>query len=249
MADKMADLAGPGIGDYAELARVLPEDYRSLLTPRQTQQAIFAAKDYIEQGLCRELNLQRVAVPLILGADSGVNDTLDRDGSRTPIGFHISNDHDQRPVDAQIVQAATKWKRVALRQFGCEPGEGICTDMRAGRKDYFLDHDHSCYVDQWGWEQVITGGQRTLGFLTGTVRRHPGLEPRHQAPPRAVLHGHPRHCSHAPAAARSRRPAQLLAVPLPPGHHQRRAAAIGRRRHRPVPDPHAPAPQSPPLAR
>lgn len=171
MGDKIADLAGPGIGDYAELAGVLPADYRSLLTPRQTQQAIFAARDYIEQGLCRELNLQRVTVPLIVEAGSGVNDMLDRDGSRTPVGFHISNDHDQHPVDAQIVQAATKWKRVALRQFDCVPGEGICTDMRAVRKDYFLDHDHSCYVDQWDWEQVITEDQRTLGFLKGTVSK------------------------------------------------------------------------------
>ncbi|HCU97023.1 MAG TPA: aspartate--ammonia ligase [Actinobacteria bacterium] len=171
MADKIADLAGPGIGDYAELARVLPEGYESLLTPRQTQQAIFAVKDYIEQGLCRELNLQMVTVPLIVAADSGVNDMLDRDGSRTPVGFHISNDHGQHPVDAQIVQAATKWKRTALRQFDCGPGEGICTDMRAVRKDYFLDHDHSCYVDQWDWEQVITESQRSVDFLTGTVRR------------------------------------------------------------------------------
>ncbi len=27
-----------------------------------------------------------------------------------------------------------------------KPGEGIITDMRAVRKDYFLDHDHSAYV-------------------------------------------------------------------------------------------------------
>ena len=25
--------------------------------------------------------------------------------------------------------------------------------MRAVRKDYFLDHDHSAYVDQWDWER------------------------------------------------------------------------------------------------
>ncbi len=56
----------------------------------------------------------------------------------------------------QVVQAATKWKRMALRQFGCEVGKGICTDMKAVRKDYFLDHDHSAYVDQWDWELVIT---------------------------------------------------------------------------------------------
>ena len=97
-----------------------------------------------------------VEVPLIVDVESGVNDMLDRDGSRTPIQFHISNDRDLHPLDAQVVQAATKWKRVALRQFDCGVGEGICTDMRAVRKDYFLDHDHSAYVDQWDWERVIT---------------------------------------------------------------------------------------------
>ena len=169
MADKRSDLAGPGIGNYADLEQVLPRGYGSLLTPRETQRAIFAVKQYIEESLCRELNLMMVTVPLIVGSDSGVNDMLDRDGSRTPVQFHISNDRDVHPVDAQIVQAATKWKRVALRQFGCEAGEGICTDMRAVRKDYFLDHDHSCYVDQWDWERVITDDQRTLGFLTEIV--------------------------------------------------------------------------------
>ena len=169
MADKRSDLAGPGIGSYADLEQVLPRGYDSLLTPRETQRAIFAVKQYIEENLCRELNLMMVTVPLIVGSDSGVNDMLDRDGSRTPVQFHISNDRDLHPVDAQVVQAATKWKRVALRQFGCEPGEGICTDMRAVRKDYFLDHDHSCYVDQWDWERVITDDQRNLGFLTEIV--------------------------------------------------------------------------------
>jgi aspartate--ammonia ligase len=168
---KRADLAGPGIGDYDELDRVLPDDYESRLTPRETQEAIFAVKRYIEDGLCRELNLQMVQVPLIVNADSGVNDMLDRDGSRTPVQFHISNDHDRNPVDAQVVQAATKWKRLALRQFGLGPGEGLCTDMRAVRKDYFLDHDHSAYVDQWDWERVITADQRNLDYLKDTVRR------------------------------------------------------------------------------
>jgi aspartate--ammonia ligase len=167
---KVADLAGPGIGDYRELAKVLPQDYHSLLDPRETQLAIYAVKDYIEEHLCRALNLIRVQVPLIVDVESGVNDMLDRDGARTPIQFHITNDHDQHPIDAQVVQAATKWKRVALRQFGMGLGEGLCTDMRAVRKDYFLDHDHSVYVDQWDWEKVISPEQRNLDFLKQTVR-------------------------------------------------------------------------------
>lgn len=166
---KQADLAGPGIGDYAELERVLPDDYRPLLAPRETMWALYEAKRLIEDGLCRRLNLSLVQVPLIVDAASGVNDYLDRDGSRTPVRFHISNDRDANPVDAEVVQAATKWKRMALRQFGMEPGEGLLTDMRAVRKDYFLDHDHSAYVDQWDWEKAITAEQRTLAFLTETV--------------------------------------------------------------------------------
>jgi len=169
--DKKADLAGPGIGNYADLEKILPSDYTPLLNPRETQEALFAAKDYIEAGLGRELGLLRVAVPLIVDAESGVNDFLDRDGSRTPIEFHISNDHDAHPIDAQVVQAATKWKRMALKQFGMKPGEGIVTDMRAVRKDYFLDHDHSAYVDQWDWERVITAADRNLDFLTDVVKK------------------------------------------------------------------------------
>ncbi len=171
MADKKADLAGPGIGDYAELEKILPQDYTSLLSPKETQLAVYAAKDYIEKNLCKQLNLIRVTVPLIVDVESGVNDYLDRDGSRTPIGFHISNDHDKNPIDAQVVQAATKWKRVALKQFGMEVGEGLLTDMRAVRKDYFLDHDHSAYVDQWDWELAITKEQRNLKFLKKVVEK------------------------------------------------------------------------------
>jgi len=169
-ARKKADLAGPGIGDYDELEKILPREYHSPLTTRETQQAIFHLRRYIEDNLCKELNLQMVQVPLIVDSESGVNDMLDRDGSRTPIQFHISNDYGKHPIDAQVVQAATKWKRMALKQFECRTGEGICTDMRAVRKDYFLDHDHSAYVDQWDWERVITPQQRNLEFLKSIVR-------------------------------------------------------------------------------
>jgi aspartate--ammonia ligase len=41
--------------------------------------------------------------------------------------------------------------------------------MRAVRKDYFLDHDHSAYVDQWDWERTITTEQRNLDFLKTVV--------------------------------------------------------------------------------
>ena len=41
MTDKKADLAGPGIGNYEDLEKILPDDYESLLDVRETQQAIY----------------------------------------------------------------------------------------------------------------------------------------------------------------------------------------------------------------
>jgi aspartate--ammonia ligase len=170
MGDKKADLAGPGIGTYEEVEKSLPTDYKPLLNPKETQIALFEAKKYIEENLGKELNLIRVESPLIVDRDSGMNDYLDRDGSRTPIDFTCGLGLDKR-IDAQVVQAATKWKRWALKQFGLEVGEGLFTDMRAVRKDYFLDHDHSSYVDQWDWERVITEKDRNLDFLKDVVKK------------------------------------------------------------------------------
>jgi aspartate--ammonia ligase len=169
VADKKADLAGPGISTYEEVSKILPEGYQSLLDRKETQLALAAVKRFIEDGLCLELNLFHVEVPLIVTRESGVNDYLDRDGSRTPIEFPCGLGLDKR-LNGQVVQAATKWKRMALKQFDCGVGEGICTDMRAVRKDYFLDHDHSAYVDQWDWEKRITEADRNLDNLIGTVR-------------------------------------------------------------------------------
>ena len=145
-------MAGPGISTYEEVSKVLPADYKALLSPLKRMKALYMAKEFIEKGLARELNLQMVQVPLIVSKDSGVNDYLDRDGSRTPVEFPAGLGLEKR-IEAQVVQAATKWKRMALAQFECEVGQGINTDMRAIRKDYFLDHDHSSYVDQWDWEK------------------------------------------------------------------------------------------------
>nr|HDN00312.1 aspartate--ammonia ligase [Deltaproteobacteria bacterium] len=170
MSDLKADLAGPGIGNYKEVERALPDDYKPLLSPMERMKAIFAVKNYVEENLCRELNMQMVQVPMIVDKNSGMNDYLDRDGSRTPVEFLCGLGLDN-PIQAQVVQAATKWKRMALKQFDCKIGEGICTDMKAVRKDYFLDHDHSAYVDQWDWELAITEKDRNLDFLKNIVRR------------------------------------------------------------------------------
>ena len=134
MTDKKLDLAGPGISTYEEVDKNLPHDYKSLLAPKDRMKALYKVKNFIEENLCRELNLFMVQVPLIVTKDSGINDYLDRDGSRTPVEFPCGLGLEKR-LETQVVQAATKWKRMALKQFGCRVGEGICTDMRARHGD------------------------------------------------------------------------------------------------------------------
>jgi len=170
MSDKIADLAGPGISTYDKVEKILPKYYNSILDVNETQKVIYSIKDYIKKNLCKELNLMMVQVPLIVEVESGMNDMLDRDGSRTPVDFNCGLGLDKQ-IRPSIVQAATKWKRWVLKQYQCKIGEGINTDMRAVRKDYFLVHDHSSYVDQWDWERVITENDRNLEFLTDIIKK------------------------------------------------------------------------------
>ena len=83
-ADKQADLAGPGISTYEEVAKILPDDYKPLQKPMERMKAVFEIKEYIEKNLCKELNLQMVQVPLIVDRDSGVNDYLAWNGFVQP---------------------------------------------------------------------------------------------------------------------------------------------------------------------
>ena len=104
---KKADLAGPGISTYEEVAKILPTDYAPLQEPLERMKALYDLKRMIEDGLASELNLNLVQVPLIVSKESGVNDMLDRDGSRTPIEFPAGLGLEKR-IEAQVVQAATK---------------------------------------------------------------------------------------------------------------------------------------------
>ena len=71
----------------------------------------------------------------------------------------------------EIVHSLAKWKRLALKRYGVNSGEGIYTDMNAIRRDEDLDNTHSIYVDQWDWERVIDREDRNIDFLKGIVNK------------------------------------------------------------------------------
>jgi aspartate--ammonia ligase len=141
------------------------DGYQPLLTLRETEVAIKRVKDYFEAALARELGLTRVSAPLFVRPETGLNDNLN--GVERPVAFDVK-DLDGNGVE--IVQSLAKWKRMALKGYGFEPGEGLYTDMNAIRRDEDLDNLHSVYVDQWDWEKVITRGQRNPDTLRQIVK-------------------------------------------------------------------------------
>ena len=146
-----------------KLALIIPKDYKSALTVRQTQLAIKKVKDFFERDLAIELNLTRVSAPVFVDRASGLNDNLN--GVERPVSFSIKDEGCY-----EIVHSLAKWKRMALRDYGFKVGEGLYTDMTAIRRDEDTDNIHSIYVDQWDWEKVITKSERTETTLKRTVK-------------------------------------------------------------------------------
>jgi aspartate--ammonia ligase len=135
---------------------IIPKEYKSLLSLRETEVAIKKVKDYFEARLAKELNLTRVSAPLFVMPETGLNDDLN--GTERAVSFGIKAVNERK---AEIVHSLAKWKRMALYRYGFEPGEGLYTDMNAIRRDEDLDNLHSIYVDQWDWEKVIRKDERT----------------------------------------------------------------------------------------
>jgi len=144
---------------------LLPPGYRPLLGIREREAAIKDIKDFFESCLAGALGLQRVTAPLFVRSGTGINDDLN--GVERPVRFPVKDDGDA-PVE--IVQSLAKWKRLALKQYGFRPGEGLYTDMNAIRPDETLDNVHSIYCDQWDWEKIIAPEQRNRPTLENAVR-------------------------------------------------------------------------------
>ncbi len=144
----------------------MKSSYVPLLDLRQTEQAIRVIKEFFQVNLAESLNLLRVSAPLFVLGGTGINDDLN--GIEKPISFKVKAIDNSR---AEIVQSLAKWKRMALADYGFNPGEGLYTDMNAIRPDEMLDDIHSVYVDQWDWERVMRDSERNLNFLRWTVEQ------------------------------------------------------------------------------
>lgn len=145
---------------------VIPENYHSPLTIRETEVAIKEIKDHFERALAKSLHLTRVSAPLFVRPESGLNDNLN--GVERPVAFGLREQNDK---EVEVVHSLAKWKRYALKRYGFHSGEGLYTDMTAIRRDEDTDNIHSIYVDQWDWEKVISKEERNTETLEYTVNK------------------------------------------------------------------------------
>ena len=144
---------------------VIPEGYKPLLNLKETQIAIKQVKDFFQRELVAELNLKRVSAPLFVSPESGLNDNLN--GVERPVSFGVK-EQDDKPFE--IVHSLAKWKRLALKRYNFNVGEGLYTDMNAIRRDEDTDNIHSIFVDQWDWEKIIPEDERNEQTLRDTVK-------------------------------------------------------------------------------
>ena len=145
---------------------IIPEHYDPRLDIRETQDAIKYIRDTFQKEMGREMHLERISAPLFVKKSSGLNDNLN--GVERPVSFDMA----AIPGETmEVVHSLAKWKRMALKEYGFQPGEGLYTNMNAIRRDEVVDNLHSIYVDQWDWERVMSESERKIDFLKEIVRR------------------------------------------------------------------------------
>ena len=104
---------------------IIPENYHSVLSMYETQDAIGIIKEMMQKKLCMALRLKRVTAPLFVDPASGLNDDLN--GVERPVSFEIP----AAGVEAQVVHSLAKWKRMALYRYDFRVGKGILTETRS----------------------------------------------------------------------------------------------------------------------
>ena len=106
----------------------IPENYKPLLSVKETEKAIVLLKDFFQLALSTELGLTRVTAPLFVKSGTGINDDLN--GVERPVKFPVK---DMEDAQMEIVHSLAKWKRMALAKYGFKMHTGLYTDMNAIR--------------------------------------------------------------------------------------------------------------------
>ena len=97
----------------------IPENYKPLLSVKETEKAIVLLKDFFQLALSTELGLTRVTAPLFVKSGTGINDDLN--GVERPVKFPVKDMGDSQ-MEASESFRAWAWLRIwNLYRHECYP--------------------------------------------------------------------------------------------------------------------------------
>lgn len=139
----------------------IPLNYKSKSNGIELEEQIYEILNIFEVTLKHILNLHKIRSPIFVESIENLNDGLN---GESPAKF-MTNDG----REFELIHSLAKWKRMQLDSLNLNPNQGIVTNMKAIRREEFMDNIHSIFVDQWDWEIKINKEDRNINTLIDVV--------------------------------------------------------------------------------
>ena len=141
----------------------IPSNYYSKTTGLKLENQIYDTLNIFETTFKKILNLHKIRSPIFIESNQNLNDGLN---GEKPARFNTNDGK-----EFELVHSLAKWKRMQLDSLKLNSNEGIVTNMKAIRREEFMDNIHSIFVDQWDWEIKINKEDRNLKTLIEVVNK------------------------------------------------------------------------------
>ncbi|MFU0252213.1 hypothetical protein [Spiroplasma sp. Moj] len=123
--------------------------YSSILTLRETVEAISLIKRELVRRFIIQFNLLKVDAPLIITEEKGFNDDFRM--TERPIDFDISPTN----LVGEILQSHNKWRRNEIKQYELLENEGILTTAMVLRRDIKQSNSQAVSFSEIGFDLLI----------------------------------------------------------------------------------------------
>ncbi|WP_425380067.1 asparagine synthetase AsnA [Spiroplasma endosymbiont of Stenodema calcarata] len=137
--------------------------YSSILTLRETVEAISLIKRELARRFIIQFNLLKVDAPLISFQEKGLNDDFQM--TERPIDFDISPSN----LVAEILQSHNKWRRSAIVRYDLGKNEGILTTATVLRRDIKQSNSQAVTFNEIGFDLLLDEKKITLLKIQETI--------------------------------------------------------------------------------
>lgn len=137
--------------------------YSSILTLRETVEAISLVKRELVCRFIIQFNLLKVDAPLISSEEKGLNDDFQM--TERPIDFDISPSN----LVGEILQSHNKWRRSAIVRYELNENKGILTTAMVLRRDIKQSNSQAVTFSEIGFDLLLDEEKITLLKIQETI--------------------------------------------------------------------------------